>query len=587
MPSRKYSFGTTKQQNIFMILAVLLVLVSVYYLYNRNKSSFNIINPLNDGKIYNNLIIRRDNHSCDYMLSIGEKDLAYLGIVDISNNFITGPLLFKNIYISTKVDWDRKKYVQLGYFNSEKNFIYNTIYDNCNIVVCYNIPITITLRDDLTNTRDSKLLNDPINGSTKKIYFEYTKRPLTKCISEPYMVGGPCTGNNVAGTYDLYGNCVIKPGPCTGNNGSGIYDSNGQCTINSCNSGYNMSNGLCVINSGPCTGNNGSGIYDSNGQCTINSCNSGYNMSNGLCVLNKGPCTVNNGSGIYDSNGQCTINSCNSGYNMSNGLCVINSGPCTGNNGSGIYDSNGQCTINSCNSGYNMSNGLCVLNKGPCTVNNGSGTYDSNGQCTINSCNKGYIKINNRCESPIYVTTSDNVTTYRLDPKNSQKITDYASISSVPINTSFIMTNLKTNQTAVATNFVNIHNSIVAQWYSGINGPMGGPIWIYTGPTNNMSWDKFVNTKSIYCLSKNCLTGTDTAFMPPLNPGTTLEKSMQKYATRNVSAKQLANNLTSSLTPINGGIWTILTKSPPDSRGGVQYVMQLTINCFAQYCINT
>ena len=513
MPSRKYSFGTTKQQNIFMILAVLLVLVSVYYLYNRNKSSFNIINPLNDGKIYNNLIIRRDNHSCDYMLSIGEKDLAYLGIVDISNNFITGPLLFKNIYISTKVDWDRKKYVQLGYFNSEKNFIYNTIYDNCNIVVCYNIPITITLRDDLTNTRDSKLLNDPINGSTKKIYFEYTKRPLTKCISEPYMVGGPCTGNNVAGTYDLYGNCVIKPGPCTGNNGSGIYDSNGQCIINSCNSGYNMSNGLCVINSGPCTGNNGSGTYSTT--------------------------------------------------------------------------TAGQCIINSCNSGYNMSNGLCVLNKGPCTVNNGSGTYDSNGQCTINSCNKGYIKINNRCESPIYVTTSDNVTTYRLDPKNSQKITDYASISSVPINTSFIMTNLKTNQTAVATNFVNIHNSIVAQWYSGINGPMGGPIWIYTGPTNNMSWDKFVNTKSIYCLSKNCLTGTDTAFMPPLNPGTTLEKSMQKYATRNVSAKQLANNLTSSLTPINGGIWTILTKSPPDSRGGVQYVMQLTINCFAQYCINT
>ncbi|MEM6405619.1 MAG: S8 family serine peptidase [Pseudomonadota bacterium] len=144
------------------------------------------------------------------------------------------------------------------------------------------------------------------------------------------------------------------------------YGEFGNCTATSCNSGYQLSNGQCElqqntvcqansIDTRSCSVPNGSGTrsrqcaadgnsYGSFGSCTANSCDSGYQLSNGQCQQQRNTvcqansidtrsCSVPNGSGTrsrqcaadgnsYGGFGSCTANSCDSGYRLSGGQCV-------------------------------------------------------------------------------------------------------------------------------------------------------------------------------------------------------------------------------------------------------------------------
>ena len=178
-----------------------------------------------------------------------------------------------------------------------------------------------------------------------------------------------------------------------------------------------------------------------------------------------------------------------------------------------------------------------------------------------------------------FVSTTYNTTGCMLNSSNPSNIIDFSSISSVPPGVTFSGTNLSTNQQRLVNAFGNY--AFFTQWYSDISGPMGGPIFSYPDHGYNdkiNSWEGWLKYKSLF----NNVSGFPNNFM---NIGSNLIASMQTIATNSgISATQLATNLVASCTPMNGGIWTVMGRSSQSTP--TQYIMNLNIPAFAQYCTN-
>jgi hypothetical protein len=187
-----------------------------------------------------------------------------------------------------------------------------------------------------------------------------------------------------------------------------------------------------------------------------------------------------------------------------------------------------------------------------------------------------------------YVTSSDNTSGCVLDPDNPTGITDYANVQTAKNYTG-------TGLPKMITDSLNLlgTNNIYIQWYSGVKGPNGGPLWFTPIQINN--WATYIVLRD----SNTLKTGTTINLSGnyenkfPISMSTVLVTNISNiYLDRifRIPAQQLANCLMSSCTPVNGGIWDIIDtnkgKPPlkPEDSVGTQYLMKLNIAKFAQYC---
>ncbi|MFA6215130.1 MAG: hypothetical protein WC768_01005 [Patescibacteria group bacterium] len=157
--------------------------------------------------------------------------------------------------------------------------------------------------------------------------------------------------------------CVADSKPCSVGNGAGYqnWSSDGwsNCVASTCNSGYQVKDGLCAAST----------------------CDSDKHLENGICKDNYEVCIISNGTGhrIWDFINWtgCEVDSCNSGY----------------------YEKNFSCVPNVCSSDQHLENGVCVIDVTPCTVANGYGvkswsdTANQWSSCNASSCFSGYNQV--------------------------------------------------------------------------------------------------------------------------------------------------------------------------------------------------
>ncbi len=134
------------------------------------------------------------------------------------------------------------------------------------------------------------------------------------------------------------------------------------------------------------------------GVCIETSCNSDYEMKDGICV----PCDREHAIS-YKPTGNCQVEKCSAGYHPKGTECVYDKQECDAPNAIAAeqtwdYKQNafGTCKIIECASGYHLASNACVSDIQPCNVENGVGTKEWNhntknwNECIATTCNPGY-----------------------------------------------------------------------------------------------------------------------------------------------------------------------------------------------------
>lgn len=134
------------------------------------------------------------------------------------------------------------------------------------------------------------------------------------------------------------------------------------------------------------------------GKCRETSCNSDYEMDDGVCV----PCNRDHALGYQDT-GNCFVSLCELGYHPNDKSCEENVQVCTAPNAvsatmtwNPATKSFGPCTITECDGGFHVASNACVSDVQPCSVENGTGTKEWNhatnkwDACIADTCEPGY-----------------------------------------------------------------------------------------------------------------------------------------------------------------------------------------------------
>ena len=167
------------------------------------------------------------------------------------------------------------------------------------------------------------------------------------------------------------------------------------------------------------------GIKDGS-TCIIQSCNTGYTLSNNQCVANETKdCTESIANAAYavmtSSNNEwseCKLVKCQENYNMSGNECVAATRPCPAPALTVMYAESGtqtwtgqkwgDCVIETCLSNYELRNNMCEPMTRSCPTpaltvmhaESGIQTWTGQnwGDCVIKKCLSGYELLNNMCE---------------------------------------------------------------------------------------------------------------------------------------------------------------------------------------------
>ena len=141
------------------------------------------------------------------------------------------------------------------------------------------------------------------------------------------------------------------------------------------------------------------------GVCIETSCNSDYEMKNGICV----PCDREFALS-YKPDGNCRVASCVAGYHPKDKECVPDVLECYAPNATYAeqkwnYSTNsfGLCTVKECESGYHIASNACVSDMQLCGIDHGTGFKEWDhknqrwGECIATACDPGYT--NDRSET--------------------------------------------------------------------------------------------------------------------------------------------------------------------------------------------
>lgn len=133
-------------------------------------------------------------------------------------------------------------------------------------------------------------------------------------------------------------------------------------------------------------------------KCVEKSCNSSFELINGICVA----CNRDNALS-YKPGANCEVASCVGGYHPRGQACEPDVRECTAQNAAyaeqrweTAKNAFGICIIKECQEGYHLNANACVQDSAPCVVEHGIGTKEWNtmtnswGDCVATSCDPGY-----------------------------------------------------------------------------------------------------------------------------------------------------------------------------------------------------